>query len=866
MKRNKGKMENPETDFLEEVIDTIADQKEEIREEARLEKEKVPKKSLKQQRQERKALKRIRRKAKKLKIPRTVQDTIPYNWVYPDSGIIETSEGVFSKSFLLHDINYDSAREAEQDGMFRRYGSLLNSLPSNSLMQITIHHQQRNMTEFKAVAMMPPENDFLDPLRNEQNRLRLNEIRRSNDELVQYKYMTISTSAANYKSILPTFSRMEAEAIKNVSQIGGAVAEPLSTAKRLEVLHDIYNPNAVGLFGNVMEKDPKTDRMVYGKDKFSFDILAQMGLTSKDVIGPDSFYFDKNYGKVGDSFFRVLYIKQFPTKSDDQFLKQLSDVECKMVTTITYQPIRMDITQKMISTALSNANRNMIEREKVAAKSGYSADLVTPEARDRSDEWKAVRDAISHNGQKLFFVTVVIVHFADTLEQLDQDTSAIQAVGRTRLTDIRPLTYQQPEGLNACLPLGLNPLEIKRTMITDCAAIFIPFSNQELYDPVGGISYGINAISHNLILINRRNSTNGNAVIIGSSGTGKSVSAKIEMLLNYLSSHDHIRVIDPDGEYARLAELLGGVIIHVSPGSSTHINPFDIDMEHYDDEPITEKSSYICSLCETMLDSPMGINASQKSIVDRCVKTIYQPYIASRDPVTGVYDETKLPTLKLFYEELRKQDGYDAMQLAEAVEIYAVGTQSMFAHHTNIEYNARFVVYDIKDVGQAMKHLAELVVLSNIWNDITRGRKEGRNVWFYIDEAHLLFQNQTSAEFLRDLYKRARKYGGLPTVITQNATDLVNNPVASAMIKNSEFVQILSQSQEDRECLGQLLNIPPNQLDYITNAPQGHGLIYDGSHIVPFINEIPKDTLLYKAVTTKLSEVTELNNQAKKEE
>ncbi len=863
---NKKEIENPETDFLEEVVDTIVEQKEAIREEARREKEQVPKKTPKEIRQERKALKKLRRKSKKLKIPRTVQDTIPYNWVYPDTGIIETTDGVFSKSFLLHDINYDSARDNEQDGMFKKFGSLLNSLPSNSLMQIMVHHQQRNMTEFQSVAMMPMEGDELDSLRKEQNDLRLKEIRRGSNELVQYKYMTIATGAPSYKAILPTFSRMEAEVIKNVSQIGGAVAEPLSSAKRLEVLHDIYNPNSVGLFGNNMERDPRTRRMAYRKDKFSFDILAQMGLTTKDVIGPDSFFFDDKYGKVGDYFFRVLYISHFPAQSDDQLLKQLSDVECKMVTTITFQPIRMDITQKMISTALSNANRNMIERQKTAAKSGYNPDLVTPEARDLSDEWTAVREAINHNGQKLFFVTAVIVHFAETMEQLDQDTSAIQAVGRTRLTEIKTLTGQQPAGLSACLPLGLNSLDIKRTMITDCASIFIPFSNQELYDPVGGISYGINAISHNLILINRRNSTNGNAVIIGSSGTGKSVSAKIEMLLVYLSSHDHIRIIDPDGEYARLAELLGGVIIHVSPGSSSHINPFDIDMEHYDDEPITEKSSYICSLCETMLDSPVGINASQKSIIDRCVKAIYQPYIASKDPDTGKYDETKLPTLKLFYEELRKQNGYDAMQLAEAVEFYAVGTQSMFAYHTNIEYNARFVVYDIKDVGDAMKHLAELVVISNIWNDITQGRKEGRNVWFYIDEAHLLFQNRTSAEFLRDLYKRARKYGGLPTAITQNATDLVHNPIASAMIKNSEFVQILSQSQEDRECLGQLLNIPPNQLDFITNAPPGHGLIYDGSHIVPFINEIPKDTLLYKAVTTKLSEVTELKKEAQQEE
>ena len=865
MRKNKKSAVISETELLDEIIDQLADQKQEIRDEAKKEQQSKPKVTRRERRAKKKAIKALKKKAKRLIIPKTVQQTIPYRRVYPDSGVIETDDGIFTKSYILHDINYSSAPPEEKLDMLQKFGNLLNSLSSSSLMELTAVKQMRNLDEFKAMAMIPERGDAQDPIRKEQNEYILNLMRHGQNDLIWNRYLTVQTKADSYDAVLPALARLDTEIINNVKQIGGAIAEPMTSAQRLEVLHDIYNPDQVGLFGNTMRTDPATGKMVFSKEKFSFNIMRLMGLTSKDMIGPECFAFHKDYGKCGNSFFRSLYVRNFPTQSDDEFFKQLADIPCKLAVSVIYEPIDMDTSLKMVKTAQSNANRNMIEKQKTASRNGYSVELITPESRDQAAELEAIRDDLTNKNQKLFFVTVVITHFAESLEQLNLDTKAIQGLGRTRLMDIKTLTYQQSNGLDSCLPLCKNKLEIKRTMLTSCASMFIPFCNQELFDAEGGQYYGINAISHNLILINRRNSINGNGMIFGAPGSGKSVSAKQEIILVYISTDDQIIVIDPDGEYTRLAELLGGEVIYVAPGSSAHINPFDIDMNNLEEDPIVEKSGYICSLCETILSNQYGLTAGQKSIIDRCVKAVYVPYLNSRNRETGQYDDTMLPTLKTFYEELRRQDGYEAMQLADALEIYAVGSQNMFAHHSNVQYHKRFVVYNIQNIGNTMKTLGELVVLSTVWNEITKGRKEGRNVWFYIDEIYLLFKNQLSTEFLRDLYKRARKYGALVTGITQNVSDLLNNDIASTMILNSEFVLMLSQSAQDREELAQLLNIPHNLLSNITNSPPGHGLIYNGTSVVPFINEIPKDSIQYHAITTKLSEVIEIEKNESKE-
>ena len=848
---------------LSEVVDVLLDQK---GKKGNNKKSKNTKSSdKKSSSNKRRSARALRKKAKKLVIPKTVQDSIPYFRVYPETGIIETVPGEYTKSYLLDDVNYQVAKDEEQTEMFLKYAEFMNSFDPSTRFQITINQKNMNLDEFEAETMLPMEEDGLDDLRIERNKLIRDKIREGKNELVKEKYLTVMTTAQNYEAALTIFARLDVEIVENIKKIGGAIAHPIPSGKRLEILHDIYNPDFVGLFGNQMTYDSHGN-LVFAKDKFSFDIMRRMGLSTKDVVGPDSLSFKTDHGMVGGKYFRALFMQTVPQSLKDRFLKDLTDMEANMVTSLIYQPIDGHTAIKMARQDIVNTNANMIEKQKQASKSGFSVELINPELKAASDEANALRDDLTSKNQKLFYLTLCIVHFADTKEQLDSDTKAIQAIGRRHLVTIKNLSYQQENGLDSVLPLCSNKLMIRRSLTTEGCAVFMPFVNQELNDRDGGMYYGNNAVSHNLIMLNRRNSKNGNGFIFGTPGSGKSMSAKQEMLTVLLSSKDDVIVIDPEGEYYPMAEMLGGEVIRVAPGSNVHINPFDIDLNcDGEDDPITIKSDFIGSICETILGDRFGLTPGQRSLIDRCVKKVYEPYINSRDPKTGEYDKDMLPTLVDFYNLLRDQAGYDAMQLADGLEIYVTGSQNLFAHPTNVEYSKRFVVYDIKEIGNAMKSLGLLVVLDNIWNRIVAGREQGKNVWFFIDEIYLLFKVESSAEFLRNLYKRARKYGGIPTGITQNVSDLLENNTARTMISNCEYIQMLNQAPLDRAQLAELLNISPTQLGFITNAFPGHGLIYDGTHIVPFVNQLPKNTKQYEAMTTKLSEVKEREERKREE-
>lgn len=804
-----------------------------------------------------KAERKLKQKTKKLKIPKTVQESIPYSCVYPDSGIIETSDGVFTKSYLLDDVNYQIANPAEQETMFLRYADLLNSFEVGSRFQITINQQARDIAEFEAETMLDMKNDGLDDLRVDQNKLLRGKIRAGKNELTQSKHLTVALPAQTYEEAQTAFFRMDTDIIKNVKQIGGARAEAMSTAKRLELLHDIYNPDAVGLFGNNFSTDD-TGNPVFKQDRFRFDIMQDMGLTTKDMIAPESFSFRSDYGMVGPMYFRALFLKTFPTSLKDVLLKDITDIQCKMVVSLDFEPIEPADALKSVRDNMLNINASLSKFQRKASTGGYSVELISPELKDAAQDASNLRDDLTKNNQKMFHMTFVLVHFARDKETLDNDTKMIQGVCRRHLMDLRTLSWQQENGLTSCLPLCRNTLEIKRSVITESAAVFMPFVNQEINE-AGGIYYGVNAVSHNLILLNRRQQQNSNGMFLGAPGSGKSMLAKQEMESVILSSPDQVIVIDPDGEYKPVADLLHGEVIRIAPGGNVHLNPFDIDMDlDSEDDPITIKTNLVCSICDAIMGGRYGLTAGQLSIIDRCVTMIYRPYLDSYDPDTGKYDNEKTPTLRDFYKCMREQEGYEAMQLADALEIYCVGSQDLFAHRTNVDVKKRFIVFDIKDIGSSLKVLGELVVLNLIWNHIVSARRQGRIVWFYVDEMHILFKNQQSAEFLRDTYKRARKYGGIPTGITQNVSDLLDNEIARTMILNCEFITMLNQSAMDRAQLGELLNISPTQLDYITNADSGSGLIFNGKNIVPFINELPKDTRSYEAMTTKLSEVRQL--------
>lgn len=795
-----------------------------------------------------------KKKKENLKIPKTVQQSIPYVAVYEDSGIIEIAEGVFTKAYFLQDINYQIAKTQEQEEMFFRYGEFINSFDSSVRFQIVVLNKNMDQEEFEMKTLLKPRYDHFDDLREEYNEMLLDKIREGRNNMTKVKLLVVSVTEQDYEAALTRFAHLDADIATNIKKIGGSDATPLTTIERLESLYDIYNVGNEGLFGAKMQKH--NQEIEY----FSFEHMSRLGLTTKDCVAPPFLEFKRDYMMVGEKYARALYLKDLPTYLTDTILADLTNLNSNMLTSIQYTSVPADKALKIVRNQMININANMIERQKKASKAGYGIDLISPELQKAQEEANGLLQDLTSKNQKMFLINLVIVHFADDLETLNSDTETIQTVARRALCEIKPLLGQQENGLATALPLCHNKLAIERTLTTESVSVFMPFVSQELMQ-TNGMYYGLNSVSRNLLLFNRKKSKNMNGFILGTPGSGKSFSAKREFLNVLLNTDDDVIVIDPESEYGRMAELLKGdennpnsAVIRIAAGSDIHINPMDMDEDYADvDDPITLKSDFLISLCETAFSDRYGLTATQRSIIDRCCRAVYEPYMSSKAK-TGKYDKSLIPTLLDFQAKLEEQPGYEAEQLATSLEIYTKGSLNVFAYPTNVNTDARFIVYDIKDIGNNIKSLAMLVVLDSVWNRILENKKKGRNTWFYIDEIYLLFKTETSANFLRELWKRARKWGGVPTGITQNVSDLLENDTARTMISNCDFVQMLNQAPLDRNVLAELLNISATQLSYITNSQPGEGLIYTGSSIVPFIDNFPKNTKMYRAMTTKLEE------------
>lgn len=799
-----------------------------------------------------------KKKKNAFKIPKTAQQSIPYVAVYEHTGIIEIADGVFTKAYSLQDINYQIAKMQEQEEMFIRFGEFLNSFDSSVRFQIVITNKNMDQGEFELKTLLKPRYDSFDGLREEYNEMLLAKIREGRNNMTKEKYLVVAITEKNYEAAKNRFIQLDIDIAANIKKIGGSNATPLTTMERMESLYDIYNVGSEGTFSSKVMK--------YGKNiqQFTFENMRRMGLTTKDCIAPPVMEFKRDFMRIGDKFARALFLKDLPTYLGDNILADLTSLNSGMVTSVQYTSVPQDKALKIVKQQMLNINANVIERQKKAAQSGYGLDMISPELKAAQEEAEELLQDLTSKNQKMFLINLVIVHFADTLEALNLDTESIQTTARRSLCEVKKLFNQQENGLATALPLCHNKLAIERTLTTESVSVFMPFVSQELLQN-NGMYYGLNAVSRNLLLFNRKMSKNMNGFILGTPGSGKSFSAKREMLNVLLNTDDDVIVIDPEAEYGRMAELLQGnpdapdsAVIRIAAGSKVYINPMDMDENYADeDDPITLKSDFLLSLCETAFGERYGLSAVQRSIVDRCCRAVYEPYMASKAK-TGKFDKTLLPTLLDFQKKLEEQSGYEAEQLASSLEIYTRGSLDLFAHRTNVKTDARFVVYDIKDIGANIKSLAMLVVLDSVWNRIIENKKKGRNTWFYIDEIYLLFKTETSANFLRECWKRARKWGGVPTGITQNVSDLLSNETARTMLSNCDFVLMHNQAPLDRSTLAELLNISPTQLSYITNSSPGEGLIYTGSSILPFNDKFPKSTKMYRAMTSKLEEVVAL--------
>ena len=782
--------------------------------------------------------------------PKTAQETIPYLSVYKN-GIIEISENIFSKSYVIGDVNFSIASDEEQENIFMNYGKLLNMFGEKVAAQITIFNRNVDIDKFKKNVLLKLKGDGLDKYRLENNAIMEMKIGEGKNNITHEKYLTLSLEADDIDAAIKAFSKLDNEVSTFIKKINNADTQPMTLEERLSILYDIYNLNADVPF----QKKAKISE--HPAQTFDINWLKRQGITTKDIIAPPSISFNYNHSMIGDKYAKTMFISNLPTYLETSILSDITDIPCNMLTSIHFESLGQDRTIKLIRNQLVNINSNVIDAQKKATKSGYSPDLISTDLKRAQEQANQLMDDVTTRNQKLFLVTLAITVFADNQTDLDRYASMVKTAAQKHLCTARDLNYQQEYGFTTSLPLAYNKLFVQRLLTTEAASVFIPFSTQELSQNKG-MYYGLNAVSRNLILFNRLNSKNANGVILGTPGSGKSFSAKREMINVLLTTDDDIYVIDPEREYAPLAALFGGEVVKIAAGSKTYINPLDMDINYADDDdPITLKSDFIGSLCETVIGGKYGLSPVQKSVIDRCVRLVYQPYLKHMISLgsTQTCDKAAMPTLDDFYQLLLKQPEPEAHSLALALELYCRGSLDTFAHKTNVNTSSRFIIYDIKDIGSGMKEMGLQVCLNDIWNKIIANKKLGKRTWFYIDEFYLLTQTDSSARFLQQVYKRARKWAGIPTGITQNVEDLLASKEARGIINNCDFIYMLNQSPLDRAELAAMLNMSPAQVSYITNSDAGQGLLYTGKHIVPFIDKFPTNNSLYKAMTTKPDEV-----------
>lgn len=760
----------------------------------------------------------------KFKIPRSVQDAIPIDAMWED-GIFLVGKNKYSKCFKFTDINYSVASREDKEEMFLEYSELLNSFDTGATSKITIINRRLNKLDFQKTMFIKLEDDELDKYRKEYNKMLLDKATASNG-IVQEKCITITIEKKNIEDARLYFLRIGTELINKFKELGSVCVE-LEAVERLQLFHDFYR--------------------VGEETAFNFDFISNMrkGHSFKDYICPDTFEIKDDYIKIGNRYARVLFLKEYANYIKDSMVAELTDINKNSMMSIDVIPIAMDEAVREAENRRLGVETNITNwQRRQNANNNFSA-IIPYDLEMQREQSKEFLDDLITRDQRMFMSVLTMVHTAETKEELDNDTEEILTIARKNLCQFGVLKFQQLDGLNTSMPFGVRKIDTLRTLTTESLAVFMPFRVQEIRE-TNGIYYGQNVISKNMIIADRKKLLNGNSLVFGVSGSGKSFITKEEIVFTMLKDKNaDVIVIDPENEYTPLVKALGGEVIKVSATSGNHINAMDMNKNYADGaNPVILKSEFILSLCEQLIGSD-NLGAKQKSIIDRCTASTYRYYLQ------GNYQGTP-PTLQDFYQELLKQEETEAKEIALAIELFVNGSLNTFAKQTNVDTENRLICYNILDLGKQLLPLGMLVVLDSILNRITQNRAKGRKTYIFIDEIYLLLRNEYSANFLYTLWKRVRKYGAYLIGITQNVEDMLQNNTARAMMANSELIIMLNQASTDRAELAKLLNISDLQLSYITNVGAGEGLLKIGSSLIPFSNKFPKDTELYKLMTTKL--------------
>ena len=764
----------------------------------------------------------------KFVVPKCVQDLIPARVIWKD-GIFLVGKNKYTKCYKFSDINYAVASKDDKEEMFLQYSELLNSFETGATTKITIANRRFNKLDFEKTIMLPMEKDELNQYREEYNKMLLDKMAGANG-IIQEKYITISIEKKSIEEARSYFSRVGTDLINHFKELGSSCIE-LDAIERLRIFFNFYR--------------------VGEETSFNFDMLDSMrkGHSFKDFICPDTMEIENDYFKIGNRYGRVVFLKEYASYIKDSMVAELTDINRNMMLSIDVIPVPMDEAVREAENRRLGIETNITNwQRRQNANNNFSA-IIPYDMEQQREQSKEFLDDLITRDQRMFVSVLTMVHTAETKEQLDNDTETLLTIATKNLCQFAVLKFQQIDGLNTAMPYGVRKIDTLRTLTTESLAVFMPFRVQDIRHE-NGIYYGQNVISKNMIIADRRKLLNGNSFILGVSGSGKSFTAKEEIVSTILrDANADVIVIDPEKEYSPLIKALGGEVIRISATSENHINAMDMNSEYGDGaNPVILKSEFILSLCEQLIGSN-NLGAKQKSIIDRCTAQTYKYF------QQGNYQGTP-PTLQDFYDELLRQKEPEAKEIALAIELFVNGSLNTFAKQTNVDTNNRLICYDILDLGKQLLPIGMLVVLDSILNRITMNRAKGRNTFIFIDEIYLLFQHEYSANFLFTLWKRVRKYGAYCTGITQNVEDMLQSHTARTMLANSELIVMLNQAATDRIELAKLLNISDLQMSYITNVNVGEGLIKIGSSLIPFVNKFPRNTNLYKLMTTKPGEGT----------
>lgn len=782
-------------------------------------------------------------------VPKTVQGSIPYLGVY-ENGIFQNDENTYSKVYKIPDMNFLIEDTERQKEIFGNFMELLSSFGPEVHIQQVIFNKTIKPAELESKVLMKTQNDKLNEYREEMNEMLIDKMAKASNNIIHEKYFVLSVEADDIVTAKATFERLDREISAGFERVTKTTTKPLTLIERLSLMYDIYNMDSNVPF--YRRTKMKKDNIM---ESFNMRHIQKMGLTSKDVIGPSALTFERDYMIIGTTYARAMMVSNLPSFLRGDILTELSNMPFNMLTSVHYRALPQSKAITLLKNKLVDVNANVVTLQKKASRNGYSVDVISPEIKQASQEVESLMGDLTQDNQKLFYTTITAVIFAKTKEELDENTKLFQATAERFVCQAMILATQQEAGLTTALPLGRNKLKVERLLNSRAAAIFLPFGVKELWQD-DGMYYGLNGVSKQMILYNRSSAINGNGCIFGVPGSGKSFSAKREIVNVLLHTDDDVFVIDPENEYAGLAKLFYGSSIRIAPGSDVHINPMDMGLDYSaeGDDPITMKADFIASICEAATGSRYPLTPIQKSVIDRCVKNVYREYIRTLRAEGKSEDAKIVPTLRDFYEEVKLQPEPEAHNLALALEKFVEGTQNSFAFRTNVNVNNRFTIYNIKDIGTGMKSIGLQVCLDNIWNKMIANYKKGKRTWLYCDEFHLLTQTEISAKYTQQIWRRARKWNGIPTGITQQVEDMMKTEEGRAIIGNSEFVMMLSMNAYGRAQMQQMYNLTDAEMEYITSSGSGHGLIYNGKDIIPFVDEFPKDTKLYNAMTTKAGE------------